>query len=170
MPRDLHLALSAPRVCVCPAQFCDRGCLRDALDAGALLTPEGQAPGTKSTGLHRQHCIRVCVCGTRHACACVTRHACACVPRHVALWPPGVSYGAVLETAADVARAMLHLHLNNVIHGDLKVCLGFDTDHVLLCWCDGSCPAARRRALLPDKSAAADTRLETRSGAHQDAF
>ena len=33
----------------------------------------------------------------------------------------GLNYGAVLDTAADVARAMAHLHSLNVIHGDLKV-------------------------------------------------
>lgn len=28
---------------------------------------------------------------------------------------------AVLDTALDVARAMLHLHDNNILHSDLKV-------------------------------------------------
>lgn len=31
-----------------------------------------------------------------------------------------LDYSAVLETAADVARAMIHLHLNNICHSDLK--------------------------------------------------
>ncbi|GLI65582.1 hypothetical protein VaNZ11_009155 [Volvox africanus] len=53
-------------------EFCDRGCLRDALDGNAFLT-----------------------------------HA-------------GVNYGGVLDTAADIAKAMLHLHIANVLHGDLK--------------------------------------------------
>ncbi|KAG2450299.1 hypothetical protein HYH02_004806 [Chlamydomonas schloesseri] len=53
-------------------EFCDRGCLRDALDGDAFLTPAG------------------------------------------------VNYRGVLDTAADVAKAMLHLHLNDVLHGDLK--------------------------------------------------
>ncbi|GIL92905.1 hypothetical protein Vretifemale_20388 [Volvox reticuliferus] len=53
-------------------EFCDRGCLRDALDGNAFLT-----------------------------------HA-------------GVNYAGVLDTAADIAKAMLHLHNEDVLHGDLK--------------------------------------------------
>ncbi|KAF8060038.1 serine/threonine-protein kinase [Scenedesmus sp. PABB004] len=55
-------------------EFCDWGCLRDALDCGAFYT-------------------RDCT----------------------------VNYAAILDTAADVAKAMLHLHCNQVIHSDLKV-------------------------------------------------
>eukprot|EP00775_Hariotina_reticulata_P009645 gene9645-9805_t len=32
-----------------------------------------------------------------------------------------LNYGAILDTAADVAKAMLHLHCHQVIHSDLKV-------------------------------------------------
>lgn len=39
------------------------------------------------------------------------------------MWPQGVNYPAVLDTAADIAKAMLHLHAMNVLHSDLKVCL-----------------------------------------------
>ena len=31
------------------------------------------------------------------------------------------NYGAMLETAADIAKGMLHLHANEVLHSDLKV-------------------------------------------------
>uniref|UniRef100_A0A383VFW0 Protein kinase domain-containing protein n=1 Tax=Tetradesmus obliquus TaxID=3088 RepID=A0A383VFW0_TETOB len=54
-------------------EFCDKGCLREALDAGAFLLAGG-----------------------------------------------GVNYAAILDTAADVAKAMLHLHSLNVLHSDLK--------------------------------------------------
>jgi hypothetical protein len=30
-----------------------------------------------------------------------------------------VNYAAILDTAADVAKAMLHLHSRNVLHSDL---------------------------------------------------
>jgi serine/threonine protein kinase len=53
-------------------EFCDKGCLREALDSGAFLLAGG-----------------------------------------------GVNYAAVLDTAADVAKAMLHLHSLNVLHSDL---------------------------------------------------
>jgi hypothetical protein len=33
--------------------------------------------------------------------------------------PGGVNYLAILDTAADVAKAMLHLHSLNVLHSDL---------------------------------------------------
>lgn len=32
----------------------------------------------------------------------------------------GLNYWAILDTAADVAKAMAHLHSINVLHGDLK--------------------------------------------------
>ncbi|KAG2491275.1 hypothetical protein HYH03_010282 [Edaphochlamys debaryana] len=53
-------------------EYCDRGCLRDALDAGAFFSADG------------------------------------------------LNYPAILDTCADVAKALLHLHLNDVLHGDLK--------------------------------------------------
>ncbi|KAI8468844.1 MAG: hypothetical protein J3K34DRAFT_515195 [Monoraphidium minutum] len=38
----------------------------------------------------------------------------------------GVNYAAVLDTAADVARALLHLHRQQVLHSDLKQVLHSD--------------------------------------------
>ncbi|KAF5831357.1 kinase-like domain-containing protein [Dunaliella salina] len=53
-------------------EYCDKGCLRDALDQGVFLGPDG------------------------------------------------LNYPAILDSAEDIARAMLHLHCNNVLHMDLK--------------------------------------------------
>jgi len=53
-------------------EFCDKGCLREALDQGVFMGPNG------------------------------------------------LNYPAILDCAIDVARAMLHLHCNNVLHMDLK--------------------------------------------------
>ncbi|KAF5833115.1 hypothetical protein DUNSADRAFT_10665 [Dunaliella salina] len=53
-------------------EYCDRSSLRDALDAGAFLAPNG------------------------------------------------LNYAAQLDCAMDMAKAMLHLHCNNVLHLDLK--------------------------------------------------
>ena len=35
-------------------------------------------------------------------------------------WPAGtgLNYAAILDVAIDVAKAMLHLHCNNVLHGE----------------------------------------------------
>ena len=33
----------------------------------------------------------------------------------------GLNYAAILDTAADIAKAMLHLHTADILHGDLKV-------------------------------------------------
>ena len=54
-------------------EFCDRGTLREALDAWAFTTANGE-----------------------------------------------INYRAVLDTACDVARGMLHLHALNIVHSDLK--------------------------------------------------
>ena len=54
-------------------EYCNRGCLRDALDSNAYLSASG-----------------------------------------------GLNYAAILDTTIDIARAMLHLHCNNVLHMDLK--------------------------------------------------
>ncbi|GIL44375.1 hypothetical protein Vafri_1861, partial [Volvox africanus] len=64
-------------------EYCDKGCLREALDAGIFF---GQS---------------------------------------------GLNFSAILDTAADVAKALLHLHLNDVLHGDLKA------DNVMLKSCGG---------------------------------
>lgn len=66
---DLLLSLLQVRLVL---EFCDKGCLRDALDDGVFTL----APGV-------------------------------------------VNYLAILDTAADVAKAMLHLHSLNVLHSDL---------------------------------------------------
>ena len=36
-------------------------------------------------------------------------------------WPERVALRALLRTAAELARGLLHLHDGNVVHGDLKV-------------------------------------------------
>jgi hypothetical protein len=41
------------------------------------------------------------------------------VPAAAAADTGGLNYLAILDTAADVAKAMLHLHSVNVLHSDL---------------------------------------------------
>ncbi len=67
--------LAAPHSCAqvqLVLEYCDKGCLRDALDQGVFMGPAG------------------------------------------------LNYPAILDSAIDIARAMLHLHCNNVLHMDLK--------------------------------------------------
>eukprot|EP00983_Pelagomonas_calceolata_P011832 380594-Pelagomonas_calceolata.AAC.7 len=33
----------------------------------------------------------------------------------------GLNYAAILDSASDIARAMLHLHCNDVVHADVSV-------------------------------------------------
>lgn len=54
-------------------EYCDRGCLHDALAQDAFMNTRG------------------------------------------------LNFQAILDTALDVTRAMVHLHMADVLHGDLKV-------------------------------------------------
>ena len=59
-------------------------------------------------------------------------------PLHAFPPPPaatGLNYPAILDTAADVAKALLHLHFNDVLHGDLKVDRGGQKGKGKACVC-----------------------------------
>ncbi len=93
-------------------EYCDKGCLRDALDDGVFF---GREYGTR----HVAGPFATMTSDNRH-----TRSQCFPYTwrSHGApsLFPAaatGLNYAAILETAADVAKALLHLHLNNVLHG-----------------------------------------------------
>lgn len=49
----------------------------------------------------------------------VSRAAVTCCHLLFAAENGGINYLAILDTAADVAKAMLHLHSLNVLHSDL---------------------------------------------------
>lgn len=53
-----------------------------------------------------------------HLCECATLN-CAALPCLAA--GGTLQYGAVLDTCADVAKALQHLHSLNVLHRDIKV-------------------------------------------------
>lgn len=58
--------------------------------------------------------------------------------RHVFFYKPpfhGLDYCSVLDTAADIAKGLLHLHSLNIIHGDLKVCSAETQSRPLLAAC-----------------------------------
>ena len=55
-------------------------------------------------------------------CAHAPMHPCGHVPMQGGfLIGSGINYGAVLETAADIAKGMLQLHALDLVHSDLKV-------------------------------------------------
>ena len=115
-------------------EYCDLGSLRDALDGGAFALGEASLQG----GLGESQ--RPTVAGTE------------CTPvQPVAILPPchdtsdvvcvffgpagddrgpcgdGINYAAVLDTAIDVARAMVHLHKQSVSGRDITTpcfCIG----------------------------------------------
>jgi serine/threonine protein kinase len=49
----------------------------------------------------------------------------------------------LVATAADVARAMLHLHTEHIIHGDLKVGVGGACVPLVVMFCDDGTQGAR---------------------------
>ena len=62
--------------------------------------------------------------------------------RHVFFYKPpyqGLDYCSVLDTAADIAKGLLHLHSLNIIHGDLKVCTALNDWSLLVQDCGGYC-------------------------------
>jgi hypothetical protein len=121
-------------------EYCDFGCLRDALDAGAFFSYGAEAVrGAVCVCV----CLYVCVCPVcvNPVCVCLCcGHANVCpevrcrhhthhtahtahAPQppsttpslHTHTHPAGaLNYAAILDTAADVAKAMLHLHCNQV--------------------------------------------------------
>jgi len=77
-------------------EYCDKGSLREALDQGAFLLAPGSSDGAAAT-------------------------TAVSSPGAVGGGAPPVNYRAVLDTAIEVATAMVHLHGRNVLHADLKV-------------------------------------------------
>jgi serine/threonine protein kinase len=71
-------------------EYCDKGSLREALDKGAFKAGRGDG-GDEGVA--------------------------AAAPAAAA---PAVNYPAVLDTAVEIATAMVHLHGRNVLHADLK--------------------------------------------------
>jgi tRNA A-37 threonylcarbamoyl transferase component Bud32 len=46
-----------------------------------------------------------------------------------------LNFPAILDTAADIAMAMAHLHHSDVLHGDLKVCVCVRVCVCVCVWC-----------------------------------
>lgn len=95
--RDAHIAPPPQPTHRTPQtpQYCEEGSLRAALDCGLLVDPE-DAPSSGVTGD-------------------ITGDAAG----DAALPLTGLEY--VVSLAHDVAVAMMHLHSENMLHGDLKV-------------------------------------------------
>jgi serine/threonine protein kinase len=96
-------------------EYCDKGSLRVALDARAFLLP---APGG-GAGAAAAATTAAATAAAAAAAAAGGGDAAAAGGDAAASYG-GLNYKAVLDTAADVARAMLHLHQQQVVHADLK--------------------------------------------------
>ena len=94
-------------------EFCDRGDLRDALEAGAFRLHSRSPLDPAATTASIPHPVA---------------DADATGP---------IDYLSVLETAADIARGMAHLHACNIVHLDLKVWGGPGPDELQVYVCGG---------------------------------
>jgi serine/threonine protein kinase len=75
-------------------------------------SPSGMFPSVAASAFEVQIILEYCDRGTLHDA----------LIRHAFFLPDGrVNYLAVLETAADMARGLAHLHASNILHLDLKV-------------------------------------------------
>lgn len=93
-------------------EYCDKGCLRSALDSEAFLC---------DTGLNYvslRLCAALYFCCGMHTCSSNT-HTHTHTTQNT-LTRICYAQAAILDTALDIARAMFHLHCNNVVHADLK--------------------------------------------------
>ena len=107
-------------------EYCDRGSLRDALDRGAFRAAGGGSmhlsSSTVGSGGGSQHAGG----GSSHGASSSGMDGAGGSSSLSGVLPtPGsVNYRAVLDTAIDIATAMVHLHGRNVLHADLKVSRG----------------------------------------------
>ena len=95
-------------------EFCDRGSLRDALDQGAFRLLPAAAPAGGGSGSGSGSGGGG---GGSSGAAAGGSSAAAGGSGGVA---GGVNYLAVLDTAAEAAAAVAHLHSQGVLHSDLK--------------------------------------------------
>ena len=91
-------------------EFCDRGDLRDALEAGAFRLHSRSPPDPA-----------VLVAAIPVAASATAASGPNPLPASVTAAAEPIDYLSVLETAADIARGMAHLHACNIMHLDLKV-------------------------------------------------
>ena len=104
-------------------EFCDRGDLRDALEAGVFRlhsrSPIDPAAATIPAALATITAAAATAAGPGPAAA--TASGPHSFPASAAATAGPIDYLSVLETAADIARGMAHLHACNIVHLDLKV-------------------------------------------------
>lgn len=117
-------------------EYCDKGCLRAALDDGVFVMGElaiqADWQGCCGKDSRLPGALMSVAFGLLQACrwdaqaglllqALLVENAfvlTVCVSL-CAAESGGINYLAILDTAADVAKAMLHLHSLNVLHSDL---------------------------------------------------
>ena len=94
-------------------EFCDRGDLRDALEAGTFRQHSHSSPDLAVATVPASEAMS--------ASAATTASGPPPFPAPATAAAGPIDYLSVLETAADIARGMAHLHACNIVHLDLKV-------------------------------------------------
>lgn len=130
-------------------EYCDRGSLREALKNGLFAEPAVAATATAAVAVQPQDALQPPTTdGAGAPSSPPSSHGgsssysggalsgAASASAASSLSPPAASsrYRFILDTALDIAKAMVHLHHENVVHADLKA------RNVLL----QSCPSEER--------------------------
>lgn len=107
-------------------EYCDRGSLRDALDRGAFRGLQGPHSASNASDTSGSGHGRVAAGAAAGAGPAAGGEPAGGPGSSSGPLPSGsgggdVNYRAVLDTAVDIATAMVHLHGRNVLHADLKV-------------------------------------------------
>ena len=113
-------------------EFCDRGDLRDALEAGVFRLHSRTPTDPSAAILAASPAAAAAAAAAVIPAASVIPAAAATTfgphplpasdaAAAAAAEPNPIDYLSVLETAADIARGMAHLHACNIVHLDLKV-------------------------------------------------
>ena len=90
-------------------EYCDKGSLHEALEQGSFLGPSEWC------------CSRFFLTHPSLPRSARSGRSLTCLFFPICLNAGGLCFGAILETAIDIANAMVHMHAASILHSDLKV-------------------------------------------------